>query len=140
MVIEWWPSQEHRHAGLSIKIVPSKSQIAGVLAEFVADEKDAEPGSFDVEQGDLVSWNNTAPEEHWPWPVRRQNAPPAIPLPPGSPVLVTDSVKPNTSSDFYNVAAPAGTTLFYCCRLHPAERGRLVVVGFGKSSKDTPTV
>ena len=77
MVIEWWPSQEHRHAGLSIKIVPSKSQIAGVLAEFVADEKDAEPGSFDVEQGDLVSWNNTAPEEHWPWPVRRQNAPPA---------------------------------------------------------------
>ena len=59
---------------------------------------------------------------------------------PGSPVLVTDSVKPNTSSDFYNVAAPAGTTLFYCCRLHPAERGRLVVVGFGKSSKDTPTV
>jgi hypothetical protein len=124
----------------SIKIVPSKRQIPGVLAEFVADVEDAKAGSFDVQQGDLVSWNNTAPEEHWPWPVASQNAPPAIPLPPGSPVLVTDSVKPATSSDAYNVAAPAGTTLFYCCRLHPAERGRLVVVEFGESSEDAPTV
>jgi hypothetical protein len=124
----------------SIKIVPSKSQVAGVLAEFVADVAGAKPGTFDVQQGDLVSWNNTTPEEHWPWPVASQSAAPAIPLPPGSPVLTSGSVRAATSSDAYNVAAATGTTIFYCCRLHPAERGRLVVVPFGESSEDGPTV
>jgi hypothetical protein len=124
----------------SIKIVPAKHPKPGVLAEFVADVLDAEAGTFDVQQGDLVSWNNTTADEHWPWPVVSPTASPAIPLPPGSPVLVTDSVKPATSSDDYNVAAAAGSTIFYCCRLHPAERGRLVVRPFGGSSEDGPTV
>ena len=35
----------------SIKIVPAKNQKPGVLAEFVADAPDAEPGTFDVETG-----------------------------------------------------------------------------------------
>jgi hypothetical protein len=123
----------------SIKIVPSTSGIAGVLADFVGDVVGATAGSFDVQQGDLVSWNNTTKDEHWPWPVASATAPPAIPLPPGSPVLVSGSVQPATSSDWYNVAAATGTTIFYCCRIHPAERGKLVVVPFGDSSEGTST-
>jgi len=122
----------------SIKIVRSKQP--GVLAEFVGDVPGAKPGSFDVQQGDLVSWNNTTGEAHWPWPLASKTAAPAIPLPPGSPVLVSGSVQPTTSSDDYNVGAATGTTVWYCCRIHPNERACLVVVPFGQSSADTPSV
>jgi hypothetical protein len=126
----------------SIKIVPAKFPKPGVLAEFVGDVARAKPGnkpgSFDVQQGDLVSWNNTTSDEHWPWPLNGPNAQPEIPLPFGAPVLVSGSIKPSTSSDDYNVAAATGTTIWYCCRLHPAERACLVVVPFGQSSEDSP--
>jgi hypothetical protein len=127
----------------SIKIVPSTAGTAGVLADFVGDVKPRPPaGKFKVQQGDLVSWNNTTSDEHWPWPVASQDAPPQIPLPFGAPGLVSGSIKPSTSSDDYNVAAATGTTIWYCCRLHPAERACLVVVPFGESSEDDdgPTV
>jgi hypothetical protein len=121
----------------SIKIVPSTTGQAGVLAEFVGDVLPTPPaGRFEVQQGDLVSWNNTTGEPHWPWPLSSQNAAPAIPLPPGSPVLVSGSIASRSSSDDYNVAAKTGTTIWYCCRLHPAERACLVVVPFGQSSED----
>ena len=94
----------------SIKIVPAKYPKPGVLAEFVGDVAGAKPGSFDVQQGDLVSWNNTTTEAHWPWPVTSQSAPPADPLPLGAPVLVSGNITPATSSDDYNVAAATGTT------------------------------
>jgi hypothetical protein len=124
----------------SIKIVPSTTGQAGVLADFVGDVKPTPPaGKFQVQQGDFVSWNNTTADEHWPWPVKSQTAAPDIPLPPGSPVLVSGSIKPKTSSDDYNVAAATGTTIWYCCRLHPAERGCLVVVPFGQSSEGDGT-
>jgi hypothetical protein len=120
----------------SIKIVPSKAGRAGVLAEFVGDVKGAPAGKFKVQQGDFVSWNNTTTEEHWPWPVTSRHAQPHIPLPSNVPLLVSGSIKPRTSSDDYNVAAKTGTTIWYCCRLHPAERACLVVVPFGQLSED----
>lgn len=120
----------------SIKIVPNTTGQAGVQADFVADVVDPQAGRFEVQQGDLVSWNNTTSDEHWPWPVKSQTAAPVIPLPPGSPVLVSGTIKPRTSSDDYNVAAATGTTIWYCCRWHPAERACLVVVPFGQSSED----
>ena len=123
----------------SIKIVPSTARVAGVLAEFVGDVKRARAGRFEVQQGDLVSWNNTTTQEHWPWPLTSQNAAPQIPLPFGAPVLVSGSIQPSTSSDDYNVAAATGTTIWYCCRLHPAERACLVVVPFGQSSEPDDT-
>ena len=121
----------------SIKIVPVKNPTPDRKAEFVGDVANAKPGRFEVQQGDLVSWNNTSTtDEHWPWPLKSQNAAPEIPLPPGSPVLVSGSITPRTSSDDYNVAAPTGTTIWYCCRWHQAERACLVVVPFGQSSED----
>jgi hypothetical protein len=117
----------------------SKAELKGVLADFVPDVVNPKPGCFQVQQGDLVSWNNTTADEHWPWPVASQTAKPVIPLPPGSPVLVSSSIKPSTSSDDYNVAAKTGTTIWYCCRLHPAERACLVVVPFGQSSEQEET-
>jgi hypothetical protein len=133
----------------SIKIVPLKHPTPDVLAEFVADVPDAKSGSFDVQQGDLVSWNNTATQDHWPWLLPSADAQP--PGPDGPPPPDEDpndlgKVKPSTSTDYYNVGmAPAvppnpPNVLYYCCRLHPAERGRLVVVPFGQSSDDDATV
>jgi len=116
----------------SIKIVPSKRRTAGVTAAFVPDIDGAKRGQpLKVQQGDLVSWNNTTDKEHWPWPVTSQNAPPVDP-PPGGNVLTEATIKPNSSSPAYNVVATQGTTIFYCCKWHPAERGRMIVVGFGE--------
>jgi hypothetical protein len=124
----------------SIKIVPRTAALAGVLADFVGDVKGAPAGKFKVQQGDLVSWNNTTTEEHWPWPVTSKDAPPQIPLPFGAPVLVSGGIQPSTSSDNYNVAAAVGTTIWYCCRLHPAERACLEVVPFGQSTEPDETI
>ena len=116
----------------SIKIVPAKGK-PGVFARFKPDLKKAKPGQpLKVVQGDLVSWNNTTDKEHWPWPVASANAPPQDPTPDGN-VLVSAVIKPDSSSPAYNVGAPAGTTIFYCCKCHPEERGQLVVVAFGQS-------
>lgn len=121
----------------SIKIVPSKSRKPGVLAEFVPDIDGALPGQpLEVETDDLVSWNNTTPEDHWPWPLESEDAQPVDP-PPQNQYLTVKAVKPDTPSPWYNVVASDGT-IYYCCKLHPAERGKLVVVSFGQPS-DSPT-
>jgi hypothetical protein len=123
----------------SIKIVPAKHPKRGVLAEFVGDVVGAPVGKFDVQQGDLVSWNNTTSQDHWPWPLTGPTAQPQDPLPFGAPVLVSGAIKPADSSDDYNVAAAPSSTIWYCCKLHPAERACLVVVPFGQSSADAPS-
>jgi hypothetical protein len=119
----------------SIKIVPSRSQKPGVLADFQPDIDGQKPGQpLKVQTDDLVSWNNTTAQDHWPWPVVSQDAPPTNP-PPNGKYLVMVAVKPGSPSPAYNVGATQGTTLFYCCKLHPAERGQMVVVGFGDSAE-----
>lgn len=114
----------------SIKIIASTRPDGP--AQFVPDIDGAMPGApLKVETDDLVSWNNTTDQEHWPWPVASQDGPVVDP-PPGDNYLTTASVKPNSSSPAYNIGAASGTTIFYCCKLHPAERGQMVVVAFGQ--------
>src|SRR5215469_2830464 len=99
-----------------------------------------EPSKANVKNGDLVSWDNEANVAHWPWPVTSATAPPQDPLPPSLSPLSPNPIKPHSSSDDYSVTANVGTTIFYCCKLHPNERGSLVVVPFGGPSEDTPSV
>jgi hypothetical protein len=107
-------------------------KIQGKPAVFTPDIDRTKPGTpLKVVTGDLVSWNNTTGEEHWPWPVASANAPPLDP-PPGGNVLVSAVIKPDSSSPAYNIVSPAGTTIFYCCKCHPNERGQMVVVAFGQ--------
>jgi len=127
-------------ADWSIKIVRVKNPKPELLAEFIADAPNAKPGTFDVETGDLVSWDNQCPEPHWPWPVASQTAPPVDPLPPGSSPLSPTAIEPSSSSDDYSVTAKTGTTIWYCCKLHPQERARLVIVPFGQPPGGPPSV
>ncbi len=107
----------------SIKIIRPKGQ---QLAQFVPDIDGAEPGDpLEVEQGDLVSWNNMDDCEHWPVPV--DASPPYQ--------LTAAAIQPDSSSPWFNVTFPAGTTISYCCEFHQEERGQLVVVPFGHRPK-----
>jgi hypothetical protein len=121
----------------SIKIVPVKSQIAGILAEFVPDIDGAKPGDpLQAEAGDLVSWNDTSnTEAHWPWLCADDSYKVSDP-PPGAVYLTTEPIQPRYSSPYFLITQPEGTTLYYCCRYHPKERGRIVVVGFGEAPQD----
>jgi hypothetical protein len=119
----------------SIKIIPTRNK-PGVKAEFLPDLSTADPKHpppLSVEQGDLVSWNNTTGDAHWPWLVADKNAPPTD-QPFKNNYLTTSAVQPHSSSDDYYVDFPAGTTLYYCCKLHPAMRGSIVVVPFGQDT------
>lgn len=75
-----------------------------------------------VVQGDLVSWNNTTDQPHWPVPDDPNTY--------GD--FITRPIDPDSSSTAYNIVASAGTTISYHCRLHPKERGQMNVVNFGE--------
>lgn len=111
----------------SIKIVPPSQP--GGPAEFQPDIEDADAGDpLEVEQGDLVSWNNTTDQAHWPTVV-------VVDAQPFQ--LTSDPIQPNSSSPYFNVTQKAGTTIQYTCRYHSNEQGQLVVVPFGHISKST---
>jgi hypothetical protein len=121
-------------ADWSIKMVAVQHPTPDLKADFLPDLSTAKRRDpLVVQQGDLVSWNNTTGDEHWPWVVSAQNAPPVDPPPNGN-HLTSGVVKPGTSSDNYYVDLPAGTTIYYCCKCHPAERASIVVVPFGQST------
>src|ERR1700733_12475373 len=106
----------------SIKFVPAKNPKPGVLADFVLDNPGNPTSPFSVYQGDNVSWNNTTHNHHQPAvydPVGGAGPPGGKPQPIGS------VLKPHDSSDTYPVAAPAGSTIWFCCALHPHEVGTL---------------
>jgi len=112
----------------SIKFVPAKNPKPGVLADFVLDNPGDPPGPFNVYQGDNVSWDNAAPDNHWPAvyaPVGGAGPPAGDPQPIGGPL------KPQKSSDTYSVAANAGSTIWFCCKLHPDEVGIFKVIAPG---------
>jgi hypothetical protein len=122
----------------SIKIVAVANPRPDFKAEFLPDLSKATRGDpLKVQRGDLVSWNNTTGDAHRPWLVTSANAPPTDP-PPNKNYLTTTPVPPHSPSDDYYVDVPAGTTLYYCCKLHPAERGSIVVVPFVQSA-NAPT-
>ena len=115
----------------SIKIIST-----GGVVKLKPDIEDADPGDpLDVEQGDLVSWNNTTDQTYWPIPV--STTPSSPPSPPPSPTapppaeLTHQAIAPRSPSPYFNVTQPAGTTINYCLKDHPEVQGKLVVVPFG---------
>jgi hypothetical protein len=118
----------------SIKIINTPNGAA-----FVPDLFGAQPGSpvgsqpgspLAAQVDDLVTWNNTTDQPHWPWPTD-QNFKPL----PDSQVSVqagnylSDQIPPNRSSrPSYDVNMPAtGNTIYYCCKLNPQMRGTITV-------------
>ena len=71
--------------------------------------------------------------------MKAETAPPVDPLPSALSPLVPGSVAPSKSSDDYSVTAKTGT-IWYCCKLHPAERASLKIVPFGQPPKPRPSV
>lgn len=98
-------------------------KIEGKPGVFTPDIDGTPPGDpLKVVQGDLVSWNNTTGDEHWP-----------MPDDPSYGSFMTTPVMPYTSSTAYNIISQAGTTISYHCAVHPDEHGQIVVVNFGEN-------
>lgn len=76
-----------------------------------------------VVQGDIVSWNNTTDQAHWPAPEDLDAH--------GS--FMAAPVQPYSASTAYNVITKAGTTISYRCLLHQGEHGEIKVVNFGEN-------
>ena len=114
----------------SIKIVSTGS---GAEAAFVPDLQGAKPGDpLQAWQDDLVTWNNTTHATHQPWPTDASYTPlPDSQVPRGSADYLSDTIPAGESSrPSYDVAQPTGNpqswTVYYCCKLHPTERGTIV--------------
>lgn len=115
----------------SIKIVPTTPPTPGAPAAFVPDLLNAHAGTpLTAQVDDLVTWNNTTGEDHWPWPVDGSGNP----LPDSQVSTANGNFLSNripagmSSSPSYNVTMPAaGNTINYCCKLHPQMLGQIVV-------------
>ena len=83
--------------------------------------------------GDLVSWSNRTDDVHEPWPTDSNYVPytEAQVGPPGSPNYLSDEINPNRSSRpswvVTQKAIDGGTTVYYCCKLHPEMRGKVII-------------
>jgi len=112
----------------SIKIIPNPSAIADTPALLKPDLVGAKPGDpLQVQEDDLVSWNNETGQPYQPWPtddrynllavggVTPPPAPPPFPQPtPG--LYLSDMIPGNRSSTpAYNAVMPAiGNVVYYC--------------------------
>ena len=104
-------------------------------AEFLPDVEGGKAGDpLPAEVSDLVSWNNTTDKIHRPWPTREDFTP--LPnedvLPRGSTFYLSDHIQPEKSSRpnwtvAKNPKVGGGKTMFYCCKLHPNERGKIII-------------
>ena len=108
-----------------------KITVVGGNPAFVPDLIGAQAGSPLVAQvDDLVSWNNTTDQPHWPWPTD-QNFKPLqdkdVSVQNGN--YLSDDIPPNrSSSPAYDVNMPAsGNTIYYCCKHNPQIRGTIIV-------------
>jgi hypothetical protein len=96
-------------------------KIQGKPAVFTPDIDGTKPGTaLKVVQGDIVSWNNTTGDQHFP-----------VPDDSAFGAFMAGPIDPRSSSTAYNVTAQTGTTIAYHCKLHPKEQGQIVVVNFG---------
>ena len=92
---------------------------------------------------DGVSWSNRTDDVHQPWPTDENFTPlpDALVLPRGSPNYLSDPIEPNHPSRptwiVQKLAFPPappppppvgdGTTIFYCCKLHPEMHGKIII-------------
>lgn len=119
----------------SIKIVPNLGGPPDAPAAFVPDLIGARPGDpLQAQVADLVSWNNTTGEAHWPWPTDASGV--LLPVNEGDPGYLSDEIPPNTPSDAYSL--PQAGTIYYCCKYHPAQRGQIVVSAVGTAPPAPP--
>jgi hypothetical protein len=123
----------------SIKIIPNPKPTPGAPAAFVPDLIGAKPGDpLNAQSDDLVSWNNTTNDEHWPWPVTF-----AVPLNEDPNALQGTQIGlflcnkipgDSSSKPLFSVPELAGT-ITYCCRNHPEERGTIIVTAIPAAQK-----
>lgn len=110
----------------SIKIIPNPAAIADKPALLVPDLVGAKPGDpLEVQEDDLVSWNNETGQSYQPW-LTDQNGnpqtlgatpPPAPPPPPWFSAWYLSNMIPKnrSSTPAYDVVMPAtGNTIYYC--------------------------
>jgi plastocyanin len=98
----------------SIKIVSSAS-----VTQFVP--QGGEPGGPQVaEVGDNVTWGNTTAETHEPWQTDDQYQ-----ITPDSVALCEPIAAGDSSTPEYDLGQDG--TIYYCCKLHRSERGRIIV-------------
>lgn len=115
----------------SIKIIKGKK--AGAPSEFVPQLQPGGPQGLLAQLGDLVTWNNTTDKVHEPWPADDKFKPLSKKAagPAGSPNYMSDEINPGKSSrPSWVVTQPVpanGTTIYYCCKLHKKERGKVTI-------------
>jgi hypothetical protein len=97
------------------------------------------PGEpFTAQIGDGVSWRNDTAVAHTIWRTDGDGGPPVATvtrggrgIPPSFDALMSDPIAPDTSSSrqyFVNTEEPLPATIYYCCLLHPNERGSIKVI------------
>ena len=111
----------------SIRIVTSTS---GTGADFVPALMDAQPGQpLLAYTDDMVSWNNRTNDPHHPWPANEDYEPYADDEVDEENMLA-DEIPPRQPSQPAYLCGPAGT-IYYVCKLHPEERGSIIVKEIG---------
>jgi hypothetical protein len=115
----------------SVKIIRAANPTPNTPGAFVPDLVGAKPGTpLAAQVDDLVTWNNTTGDDHWPWPADSNGQPL-----PDSQVSIAkgnyfcDRIPAGSSSrPSYDVQMPpSGTTITYCCKLHQNEIGLISV-------------
>jgi hypothetical protein len=124
-----------------VKIEPGANP--GDPAVFVPQLQPAGAGGLLAEKNDVVSWSNKTDDTHEPWPTDENYTPltDAQIGEGGSPNYLSDEIDPGHSSRpswvVRKLAFPGpppppppvgnGATIYYCCKLHPQERGKIII-------------
>lgn len=108
----------------SIMIVSS-----GGSVQFQPDVPNSKPGDpLQAGNGDLISWNNRTGTNHWPWAIDPSTGQPftSAEAAKKANLYLSDEVEKWQSSE---PAFPttADGTINYICKLHPAEKGQIIV-------------
>jgi hypothetical protein len=107
----------------------------------------ANPGDAAQAQAkQIITWGNVTADVHQPWPTvgnTEDGAPvPDADNPPGSPLYFSGPISgfgssspkfpvpanlPPTTPGGNPIPVVTGVTIYYCCKNHPSERGRIVI-------------
>jgi hypothetical protein len=137
----WQDAAIHREPAMpdwSIKIVKARKPTKNAPAAFQPDLAGSKPGDpLKVQDDDIVSWNNTTGDAHWPWQTDSNYVPFPDDKVKNDPTLnLSNSILSGRSSNpAYNVLLPNANaspppqsgTIYYCCKYHPKERGTIFV-------------
>jgi hypothetical protein len=119
-----------------IKIVAAANPTPDAPAAFQPDLIGSNPGDpLKVQDDDIVTWNNTTGDAHWPWQTDQNYVPFSDDKVQNDPKLnLSNPIQPGKPSrPSYNVLIPNADkkppsgTIYYCCKYHLQERGKLLV-------------